>query len=671
MFAGQTSYDATRGNHRKVILEQCATAHPVDLSIAGDTTEERAYLRCVNTVDYERVGSAAVGVLAVLLSGVLLMLVLPYRLLWRARPLVPAEAEIAGRAASAADFLGMRQPPKVFFGNWRLHEPFTARALRGIRIILPRGLRRLPPEQVDAVLRHETAHVRAGDVTLVWLTRGVRWALIPALLTPLFLLNKAVLANPAALVEAPLPVLWSVVGHAVTVNYSLRALLLLAVAAILSAAALRSREHEADLAAAEGGAAGLLHLLSDGPAPRHALWHRLLAVHPTTHRRVAMLTQPHRISELRLVDAAAAGLLAGIMIPGFYGALPAYDADGWLPSGIHLTGVTAGVVLASVWGTTLWRATLIAEHIGLPTPLRTTSTTLAVATAAGLLAGFSERTIPGQGIFDSLIMLALLPPSVGAAAAASGLLARAWARGAVRAPVAGRTWVAIGGLNTLLFSGALWISWGAFPWVHSHGWVAGLWVGLGSFGFNYTGACAVVGLCVLALRWTRHRPRLPLIAVLVLLPAAAALVVRWLVITHPTNPPNVLLRDSWAMAAAGGTVVAYLLVRRGADGLITAMAIAPASTFTVAAAIWLRFLHGWESPAAQAGIYFTATFAVLAPVYLLAALVTLVLPYRLTLPSSPATPPWNCRWRALGGYPSGGEISQAGTRVRRRLGIRT
>jgi len=628
LFAGQGVYNATRGPRWLAVVQSCAAGRPLD--VVPDVATGAAYLRCVSAVEQERAGFTFAGALAVLLLGAVLMLVLPHGLLWRARPLRPAGAEIAGRVAEAALRLGLRRPPAALFGGWRLQEPFTVRTLRGIRVILPRGLRRLPPEQIDAILRHEAAHVRAGDVTLVWLTRGMWWALIPALLTPPFLINgRIVLAHPAVLAEAPLELLKAMVSGPYYWNYSVRSLLLLAVATTVAAAVLRSREHEADLAAAAGGRTGLLELLRDEPSPRRTWWRRLRAIHPSARRRLAALGDPDRTMELRPLDAAAAAVLIAMMTPVLHLALPANPANGLLARSTHLTGVVSGILFALVWGTAQWRAALVAERTGRPMRLRATSTALAAATAAGLLTHISGGPTLGLGAFDNPTMLALLPPSVGAAAAASGLLARAWARGAAGAPVAGATWAGIAVLNTLMFSGALWISCDTFALVQSAGgWVAGVRGSLGYYATHQIGAGTVVALWVLALRWARDRSGPSRVAFLVIVPAAAALAARWLVFTDPTDQLNALHRDFWAMTAAGGAVVAVLLARRGAAGLVPAMTLAPAATLLVAATIWLRYLPAWNYPGAAAGHYLTAAFAVLAPVYLLAALVALLLPAR-------------------------------------------
>ncbi|MEV6635930.1 M48 family metalloprotease [Actinoplanes sp. NPDC051470] len=628
LFAGQTTFNALQGPRWLKVVKGCAAGRPLDA--VPDVATSAIYLRCVSAVEQDRAGYTFAGALAVLLLGAMLMVLLPYRLLRRAGPLRPAEAEIAGRFAEAARRLRLPRPPAVFFGGGQLQEAFTVRTLRGTRIILPRGLRRLPPGQIDAVLRHEAAHVRAGDVTLVWLTRGMWWALIPALLTPLLLINLPILLTyRAELADDPLGALRSMFARAFYLNYTLRSLLLLLVAATVAAAVLRSREHEADLAAAAGDEAGLRGLLGDAPAPRPSWWRRLQAIHPSPRRRLQALDDPHRTMELRPLDAAAAGLLIAMMTPVLHLALPVNPDNGVLSQSTHLTGLVAGILFALAWGTALWRAALVAERTGRPMRLRATSVALAAATAAGLLAHVAGTPAVGQGVFDSARMLAMLPPAIGAAATVAGLLARAWARRTAGAPVAGPTWAAIAVLNTLLFTGALWISCDIFSLVPaSGGWAAGVRDTLGYYAMSRPGALTVVVLGVLAFRWTADRPGRSRAALLVLVPAAAALAVRWLVVTSPADQATVLHRDLWAMMAAGGAVVAVLLARRGAAGLVPAMALAPAATLLIGAAIWLRWAQDWGHPGAAAGQYLTSALAALGPVYLAGGLIALLLPAR-------------------------------------------
>ncbi len=637
LFAGHSVHNAMRGDRWLAVVRGCAAGRPLD-AVPADSGDGVAYLSCVSAVEHQRSAYALAGAVAVVLLGAVLMLLLPYRLLLRARPLRPAEPRFTSRAADAAVRLGLRRAPTVLVGNWRLQEPFTVRTLRGIRIVVPPGLRRLPPEQIDAVLRHEVAHVRASDVTLVWLIRGMWWALPPALLVPLVLMNRNVLARPRALIGAPLDLIRVVLGGAYYWNYLLRGLLLLVVAATVAAAVLRSREHEADLAAAAAGDEGLLALLAAQPATRPRPWRRLRAVHPPAATRVAALTDPHRVMELRVLDAAAAGLLIAMMIPVVHMALPADPETGMLRNSAHVTGVIAGTLLALVWGQAVWRAALVAERTGRPLRLRRSTATLAGAMVAGMLAHIAGLPMFGAGLFDNVVMLILLPAVTAAAITLSGALAVAWARRTAGVAPSRRAWPAVVVLNAMLFTGALWIALDVFGTVWAargghpgdpHAWAGGLVQGLTYNAYQEGAAVTVAAVGLLAGRWTADRPAARgwfRTVVLVTAPAIAALMYRWMLLSPDADAAQGRTRDFWSAAAAGAVVLALVLARRGPSGLIPGLAVAPAATLIVSAAIWVRYLPHWLHLGGAARLYLTMPIALLAPAFLVAALCTAPFP---------------------------------------------
>ncbi len=136
---------------------------------------------------------------------------------------------------------------------------------RGSRswIILPRGIRLLRDEEAEAIVRHEMGHIAAGDVTLVWLTRGVWWALLPVLLVAPF-----VAAVQGWRWEHTTP--WRMLSHPFWAEYGVRALVLAVIAVLVAQMIMRSREHEADLTAARGQSVAPWEALLAGPGPPSA-----------------------------------------------------------------------------------------------------------------------------------------------------------------------------------------------------------------------------------------------------------------------------------------------------------------------------------------------------------------------------------------------------------------
>ncbi|GAA2534039.1 M48 family metalloprotease [Pilimelia columellifera] len=99
----------------------------------------------------------------------------------RARP-VRAPESIQARVRGLALQWGLRRPPRVVVGMCRVRDPYSAGGPGRPTIVLPPGLLGRPDSEVDAVIRHELAHVAAGDATLAWFVRGIWIALLPVLL---------------------------------------------------------------------------------------------------------------------------------------------------------------------------------------------------------------------------------------------------------------------------------------------------------------------------------------------------------------------------------------------------------------------------------------------------------------------------------------------------------
>jgi hypothetical protein len=639
VFAGLSTYNAVLGRSWMAAEQRCRTVGPVE--ILGDLAGHASYLRCMAGVEHQRALFALGGALAIVALGLMLMPLLAYRLLRRAGPLRPADTALTGRVAELARNFGIRRVPAVVVGDWRLREPFTIRTVGAVRIVVPPGFRRLPSEQRDAVIRHELAHVRGRDVTLVWLTRGLWWAGVPALAAPpILLFGPHIAAYPAVLVEAPLPLLKVIMGDPYWWNHVLRSVLLLGVAMTVARAVLRSREHEADLCAGRnGGRAGLLALLRDQVRPAPSRWrsafHRLRAVHPSAERRLAALGDPDSTMALRARDTASAGLLIGMTVPVLYHTIPARVDYGLLwGNAAHLAGLLAGVLFALVAGTMIWRAVLIAERAGRTPRLRSATLALAAATGVGLVAQVSGTHLIGMGIFGDRFILTLLPLAVGGAAALSGVLAQAWTT--IAGPVPRRGWwVAIAGLNAVLFTGALWtvsdlaMLMRAAQLTDPHrpyAWLHGLAQGFGFRGYAGGAAVTLAGIAVLVAWWTRRRlaTRLPGTAALVVGSAAGALAVRWLVLP-PAGAAQTMNRDYWVATAAGAAVLTVMLAWRG---LAAALVAAPVATVLVSVAIWLRYVTEWDHVWGAARIIVTVPLSMLATLLVLVSLPILLVPGR-------------------------------------------
>jgi Zn-dependent protease with chaperone function len=635
-FAGYVIYLRIAGRHWAAAARHCLTLAGTDEQVMKDPARDEAYVRCMAAVDRPEALAILTGGLAVLAAGLILMLVLPHRLLRRAGPLQPAESPWPQRVAALARESGLRRTPTMVFGGWRLAEPFTTRTLGGTRIVLPVGFKRLPPAQADAVLRHELAHLAGGDVTLVWLVRGLWWAVPPALLAPLLVIyGRPIMAD----IDAPGEVLAATVGQMFFWNYLLRAALLLTVAAMVSLAVLRSREHEADLRAA-GDGTGLRDLLGNGNGRlgdgngngrRIGRWQRIRAVHPPAARRLAVLDEPATIMGLRLPDAAAAGVLTAMVMPALQSTLPPnLLGSGFWGNTAHVTGAVAGGLLAAVWGVAIWRAAVVARR--LERPLRTRAATLGLV--AGVPVGLLSQIwgLPaGSGPLDNAFVLIAVPPAVGGAAALSAILARLWAARRPERPIGRRAWLVIGACNAVVFTGAIWAAFDssilarvevqlgqtdlAAAWVHGFA-RSGLFNG-----YERYAAVVVAGIAACVGWWTRPREWLtPVFA------GVAALAVRWLTEQPHEQVSFGLQRDLWTAVAAGAAVVLIMVIWRGAAGMPRALVLAPPATMLVAVAIWLRYLPEWHHPLRALLLYAGGSLALLAVFYLPVSLVAAFLP---------------------------------------------
>lgn len=276
------------------------------------------YLACVAPSERQRAASGFVGGAAIVALGLILTWWLPRRLTRRIGPLSdpPPHWPAPG--------------PPVLLGRPELVEPFTVHYLGKPHIVMPRGARRRPAAEIAAVLQHESAHVAAGDVRLVWLVRGLRWAL------PIVAVLPVLVTTIAALVGRDRSVLGSLISW-IWLDYAARVVLLAVAAWIIAARIGRAREHEADAyAAADGAGPGLTAMLERAEARPRLLRERLAGTHPTPQQRLTHLGTRTPPAVLGRLDELVAGALAVTVLTASYQVTtPAVHqhAGSWLDSG--------------------------------------------------------------------------------------------------------------------------------------------------------------------------------------------------------------------------------------------------------------------------------------------------------------------------------------------------
>ncbi|WP_440899619.1 M48 family metalloprotease, partial [Actinosynnema sp.] len=327
-----TAFGEWFGNALKACVNAGADLPPLERA-AG-------FQRCGAPYERARTGFAFLFALLTAALGWVVLRRLPARLHRRAGITRAAGARWQEEAAEAVRALGGRVVPVVEFGS-TCREAFTVRAGGRVRIVLPYGVLALPGPEASALLRHECAHVAAGDVDRVWLTRAVWWA------------------TPVVLV-LPLPRLWS--ESSFVLDYAIRAALLLALVWVVSRSVLRSREHAADLRSAREDPTALDALLRRAADPPRSWSRSLAALHPSTRRRLEVLARGEVERHVRAVEGFAFGALAGLVQP----LLSHFVQSALLPSaGLRVTtlvlALVPGVLLGCAWGPAVWRSRTVAD----------------------------------------------------------------------------------------------------------------------------------------------------------------------------------------------------------------------------------------------------------------------------------------------------------------------
>lgn len=246
----------------------------------------------------------------------------------------------------------------IFPRYWVLADPLLAAGSDG---------------QLGAVLRHELAHLHAGDVDRARLARTI-WGVFFVLVAPALTFSVAEQGGSA----------WTDIG--------LRLLVLLILIHLTYQSLLRAREHEADLLAdvaqprsrSEPRASTLVMVLAAQPEQHsyRSFLPAFLLAHPSHARRAAVLDQPRLAARLMVLEFLSVGIGAGVIFQELafaVGALlpRAAEAAYWI------TGAAVAVPVCLVAVNALWRH----EQAG-PGPLKRPTVLLAGGLlGTGLVAG--------------------------------------------------------------------------------------------------------------------------------------------------------------------------------------------------------------------------------------------------------------------------------------------
>ncbi len=407
LFVGTAVYNALLGQSWTDAYYGC-------LRTGGVMPSSTPELRCTAPLEARRAWFALGAAGTAILLAAIVVLAVPLVVARRQGLRVPGPGYARGveAVAALARTAGVPVPGVLILPGVR-GQPFCLGRPGRHQVVLPRKLAlRGDPAAFDAQVGHEIAHLRHRDVTLSWLARSLWYVLGPLLALPVVL----------ALVQAS-------VGLALDIAW--RAIVLIAVVAVLVRGLLRAREVDADLRAADLFGAG--PVLDDWLArqPEPVGRHPLLAWHPSAARRRQVLADPSRAAAIGALDGLAIGFLVAVALPLVQGIVSAAfltTAVAGLPE--FVAAPTVGALAGAAIGLGLWRDALAARGAARRSGTR--------ATAAGVLVGALLGQLPGlAGVgLGAPQVLILLPVMLCGAAVLTGGLGELWAEGAggARAP---------------------------------------------------------------------------------------------------------------------------------------------------------------------------------------------------------------------------------------------
>ncbi|MFJ5025957.1 M48 family metalloprotease [Streptomyces goshikiensis] len=654
-FAGQIVHNQFFGMSWAKKQQDCSVEaerrYPGD-ALAGGLWQ----IRCAQPAAQRMTAVSLSGSAAVLLISAGGLWVLPRRALRRAGPLKPATAKTQAWADQEVDDLRLRFRPEIAEAKEGWEQPFTAGPPGAPVVVLPAGVDALTPETARAIIRHELAHVAAGDVRLAWLARSALVATVAVLAVP-------VLSFVVEMQRDGLDV-WDALVQPMWAGYAGRSLLLLAAVFTVSQMVLRSREHEADILSVSGRSrAGLTAMLAGADRTRRMRgayqgWWRapdgprsVLANHPSPARRIEVLQLSHPHLRAAWPDAAVTGLLGALALtPLSRLAVTALPGTPLAPYVTLAPAFLVGVLMALVWGTQVWQDAM-RDPESVPLPARSLAA-LGAGTALGILGRFEDLASP-----PAWNAVAIVPAAVCVAAALTAVLAQASAS-VVRPSYQrsrSRSLFAVSlAVTAALFVGALRTAQelAAYTTMLPH--VSWAWLTLPGIHSPHSSSDAgVVGfLALLALGWGLRSAsaartdtgsakettwRLALPSAVALAAAAGTLAARW-VSRHDQAQAGfgpTLQYDRMAAAAAGLVCLLALCSVRGRAGLWPALWAAPLTTVLTTGILWAVRMQSLTSGQAISHVeYFTDPLAQLAVLGGLAVIPVTLLPARAPAPAA-------------------------------------
>jgi Zn-dependent protease with chaperone function len=309
------------------------------------------FVDCENSASRSRAG--VVAGMAILTAGVItLYLGHPA---WRRRRgnLVPLTAEdapeVVEQLLALSRVAGVRSPPAFMWNPLNMARSGVAFGIRGRRVVaLTGGLATTlwtDPDVFRAVVLHELAHIRNGDIDKAYLTVAVWWAFVLTALLPFTALS-----------------LWPGGSNPLFRSISLIALVL--VVFLLRNATLRAREMFADVrASAWPGYAGALdRILPSSGGSQVRGWksvaasaRTLVRMHPSADSRRAAVRDTGPLFRLDWLIAAGVGYAAAVAVVSVSTIVSE-----------ELAAALFAALVTGVIGLAVWRAKFLADARGVP-----------------------------------------------------------------------------------------------------------------------------------------------------------------------------------------------------------------------------------------------------------------------------------------------------------------
>ena len=546
LFVGGWVHNQTVGQKWADTYLDCRATYGADLDFTDASFQaQQEVLDCVADVEWTRAFFTLGGAGLSLLVAVVILVLAPV-VIRRRRGLKELDARLDGateRFRVLADEAGVGGRVRPMLGRTSQRDAFSFGRPGRYVVALPPAVavRWRDASLYDPLVSHELAHVRHRDVALAWLTRSMWFGLVPLLLLPLVV---GVVTGETSLLP----------------GYVWRASLLGLVVVLVSAALLRSREHDADLGAARlrgdpGALTRILGVSLERPGARRPAW---LANHPSPSERRRVLDHPGSVTGTGFVDGFTAAFLVALSLPLLVAAVsPAAAQLGDSNASYLVAAAVLGPLLAGSVGLGAWRMALY----GRLADTRGSELMLAVGVGVGLVLGKAaslQQTAAGLSGLHSPAWLVVIGLAGAGATLLSSALGHAWADAAPRLPGVRAAWLVALLTNALLFTALLWASELFVFAADNGGWIfarAGLVLTLATWPVTLLvlGAAALAMLTLVAVRRTATGIAPPWL----LEEGAAA---EW---PRPRRPsPSVVVAAGVAAGvAAVGVILAFRLVQ--------------------------------------------------------------------------------------------------------------